>query len=381
MYALRIALWMFYLFPIDEYKFVFVAGTKKKLFICNPKYIFEYLYNTYGYKYSYIWCLEDKKILPSKYKKIKTVKFLSFGYVYHVMTAKYIITNGGIEPFFPIRKLQVVVNTWHGGGAYKKSDMNMPLFKSRLWSMRIMKNIRSMMTTYMVSSCEKFSYFFNKDLDISEKKFMNIGMPRNDIFFNDLNLIRRKVMEYLKIDNNSKIVLYAPTFRGDSHNVEEFKHSIDVEKVLVSLKKVYIKNFLFLYRSHNRFLQNKYNVELQDCISVSDYPDMQELLCAADVLITDYSSCMWDFSLTFRPCFIYVPDLTKYNTDRGFYTPIEKWPFPVAETNEQLVYNILNFNEGKYRNDVKQHHLDLGSFERGTATKQFCQILFGNGKI
>jgi CDP-glycerol glycerophosphotransferase len=108
---------------------------------------------------------------------------------------------------------------------------------------------------------------------------------------------------------------------------------------------------------------------------------MQELLCAADVLITDYSSCMWDFSLTFRPCFIFAPDIKKYRDNRGFYTPIEEWPFPVAETNEQLAYNILNFNEEKYRNDVKQHHVNLGSFEKGTATKQFCQILFGNRKI
>jgi CDP-glycerol glycerophosphotransferase (TagB/SpsB family) len=80
-YALRIFLRMLYIFSIDDRKFVFVAGTKEKLFICNPKYIFEYLYNTYRNKYTYIWCLENKKLLPLKYKQIKIVHFLSIRYI------------------------------------------------------------------------------------------------------------------------------------------------------------------------------------------------------------------------------------------------------------------------------------------------------------
>jgi CDP-glycerol glycerophosphotransferase len=85
---------------------------------------------------------------------------------------------------------------------------------------------------------------------------------------------------------------------------------------------------------------------------------------------------MWDFSLMYKPCFIFAPDLKKYLTVQGFYTPIEEWPFPIAETNEQLANNINGFNEDIYIQAVKQHHADLGSYEKGTAAEQFCRILF-----
>jgi CDP-glycerol glycerophosphotransferase len=234
------------------------------------------------------------------------------------------------------------------------------------------------MTTYIISSCERFSCLFSKDIGISKDKFLNIGMPRNDIFFSKLDVERKRkiVRKVLNITDDNKIVLYAPTFRGDIHGVEEFKHSLDSENVLVELKKVFRTDFIFLYRSHHLSHQNINNAELENCISVSDYGDIQELLCAVDVLITDYSSCMWDFSLTYKPCFIYAPDLKKYRDNRGFYTPIEEWPFPAAETNKDLIENIRQFDSQKYINDVNKHHADLGSYETGHATEQLCKILF-----
>ena len=116
-------------------------------------------------------------------------------------------------------------------------------------------------------------------------------------------------------------------------------------------------------------------------INASQYPDIQELLCAADILITDYSSCIWDFSFTFKPCFIYAPDLKKYQDEQGFYTPIEDWPFPLAKTNQQLMENIIVFDDEKYKQAVKKHHADLGSYETGTACEQFCRAVFSiNGQ-
>lgn len=84
-------------------------------------------------------------------------------------------------------------------------------------------------------------------------------------------------------------------------------------------------------------------------IDASNYPDMQELLYAADVLITDYSSSMWDFSLTRRPCFLYATDLNYYDLDRGFYSDIHTWPYPLAESNSALIKNIKQFNNDQYQ--------------------------------
>jgi CDP-glycerol glycerophosphotransferase len=85
---------------------------------------------------------------------------------------------------------------------------------------------------------------------------------------------------------------------------------------------------------------------------------------------------MWDFSFTYRPCFIYAPDLGKYKAEQGFYMPLEDLPFSVAETNEQLAHNVVAFNLERYERAVRQYHTDLGSYETGNAREQFCKMLF-----
>jgi CDP-glycerol glycerophosphotransferase len=104
--------------------------------------------------------------------------------------------------------------------------------------------------------------------------------------------------------------------------------------------------------------------------NATDYPDMQDLLQCADVLLTDYSSCMWDFSLMHKPCFLYARDIAEYRGERDFYTPIESWPFPLASDNDALERVIAEFDETAYGAAVDRHHAELGSAESGTAAQQ-----------
>jgi len=376
-YCLRIVLRLFYIIPVNERIIVF-SSYEGKQYVCNPKYIFEYLYNFYADKYIYIWNLRNKEKLPDNYTNVQTCGYLTLKYLHSMMTAKYIIINYAIEPFLPLRKNQKVIYTWHGGGAYKKID-DVNLFKNRSWSIYIMRDLRSNMIAYAVSSCKKFSDIHCKVWNILQNKILPIGMPRNDIMFSHNNIdIKERVYKYFNIDTNKNIVLYAPTFRGYFRmlNNVDLIYNLDIENILKTLKKKYGKYFLLLYRTH--YYINKNEENRQNIISASDYPDMQELLYTANILITDYSSSMWDFSLTYKPCFIYAPDLKKYQEEQGFYTPIEEWPFPLAETNEHLVENIMQFDEEKYIEAVKKHHADLGSYENGTACEQFYRAVFSN---
>ena len=82
-------------------------------------------------------------------------------------------------------------------------------------------------------------------------------------------------------------------------------------------------------------------------VNVSDYPDMQELLCVADSLITDYSSCIWDYSLLARPCYLYVPDLDEYvNKEQGLFTPIESWYGVICRNNDELCAQMAKADGG-----------------------------------
>jgi CDP-glycerol glycerophosphotransferase len=231
------------------------------------------------------------------------------------------------------------------------------------------------MVNYVISACEKFTVATSRVWIVPLEKFLSIGMPRNDILFNVPDLVIRKVKDHFNLKNNKKIVLYAPTFRGDYRKADTMTFSINISYLQKALKSKFGYDFLVLYRSHI-YDKTKYDTENENVILASEYPDIQELLCAADVLITDYSSSMWDFSLTLKPCFIFAPDLTHYEQAMGFYTPIEDWPFPFAKTNEQLIRNIIKFDNMRYIELVKKHHHDLGSYETGTAAKQFCERVF-----
>ena len=119
---------------------------------------------------------------------------------------------------------------------------------------------------------------------------------------------------------------------------------------------------------------------LEKVVNVTDYPDMQELLCGVDLGITDYSSWMCDFVLTNKPGFLYTSDIEKYVDERGFYYPLESSPFPVAKTNEELYKKILNFDEKKYKKDVKDFLKDKGCCEQGNASKTVVEFILKKNK-
>jgi len=96
---------------------------------------------------------------------------------------------------------------------------------------------------------------------------------------------------------------------------------------------------------------------------------MQELLLAADVLITDFSSAVWDFMLTGRPCFLFALDYDRYIETADVYTPMSEWPFPKARGNAELEENILAFDEKRYAEDCARHYVELGGCETGRAAQ------------
>ena len=326
----------------------------------------------------YVWCLNNNSIELSEYKDVIIVKRETFLWFYHILTAKVIITNRYLRGFLPYRKNQIIINTWHGGGAYKIVGVsNNSDISNRYWSKKTLKNIfpfANKNTRYFISSCEVFSHVMVNSYCVSKEKFLSIGMPRNDIFFVNNNDIIISLKIKLGIPLDHGIVLYSPTYRGyDRLSEYNSVMALDIINLKNALKERFKNEFVCLYRYHYLF-QKK--IQLDDTINVSSYNDMQELLLISDVLITDYSSSIWDFSLTLKPCFLFAPDLDLYlSHDRGFYTPIEQWPFPLAKTNEELCKNIANFNQEEYYARVKKHHEVLGSYEQGTATSQMTKLL------
>ena len=116
-------------------------------------------------------------------------------------------------------------------------------------------------------------------------------------------------------------------------------------------------------------------------LDLTKYDDMQELLLAADVMINDFSSSMWDFMLTGKPSFLYAKDLQHYIETTAVYTPVSEWPFPKSTNNDELEKSILEFDETKYREDCDAHYKHLGGCETGRAAEYVCKYIAKRAKI
>lgn len=373
-YLLQIFLRAFFVFPIKQNR-IFFSTHEGEAYNCNPKYIFEYMYEYWPSAYEYIWCLNNPGLLPPKYK-VRCIKIFSLSYFYYLFTSKVIISNLGREVTFPKRKKQLLINTWHGGGAYKivvndvvKSSHSRSLFRKYIWW-----HLRSNRTDYIISSCQKQVESHKIEFNIDRDKCLNIGTPRNDCFFNynaeKIRNIRLQICEYYHIEPNQLLILYAPTYR---RTLGKMEHTVkfDVPKVCAAIKKRFNREAVLLYRSHT----GAYGIVPSPAVDVSNYLDMQELLLAVDVLITDYSSSIWDYTFTYKPGFLYTPDLEQYTMETNFHTPIDLWPYPYAKTIDELCNEILFYNEESAHKKIDAHHALLGSYEHGNATKKVCDVI------
>jgi len=359
----RTLLRVFYIFKLDERRIMYISYDSLQ-FSCNPKYLYDYL-NTNRTEYKSVWSFVNPKNFNINSIKVKKN---SLKYFYYLLTSKFIITNTYFGTYIPYRKRQVVVNTWHGGGAYKKVAI---ANENSLYN-RFFFKIHNKHISYFISNCEEFTERVLKESFNYRGKILSCGMPRNTIFYNNTGT-RERVENKLNIPKNARIILYAPT--SVSYISKGFK-LLDIAMLLNSLKEKFGVSFIFLYRLHHSEAKIDLFKENQNSINVSYYDDMQELLFVSDVLISDYSSSIWDFSLTHRPIFLFLPDFNLESINKKLYIPINEWPYPVAFTYEKLIKNIDDFDDDIYRTKIDQHQIKLGSYENKDSIKKIENVVF-----
>jgi CDP-glycerol glycerophosphotransferase len=179
--------------------------------------------------------------------------------------------------------------------------------------------------------------------------------------------IKDKVFNILHITGNPKIILYAPTFRNTfNSNV----YNINCKLILDTVAKHTNARWIFLIRMHPNISNESEFIEYNENIfNVTNYDDIQELLIASDMLITDYSSCITEFALMNKPAFVYASDYDQYKNERDFYFDLFSLPFPCATNNDELLDKIINFDTTLYLDSLKEHFLKVGIVKDGNASK------------
>lgn len=368
-FIIRNILKFFWVFPVNNNKIYFQSFGGKKI-ACNPFYIYKYMKENFP-NYTYVWGVRDYSNIIEP--NVKLVKINTINWIIQVLTSKVLITNDDFFPYLPYRNKCIMIDTWHGGGAYKKINKDFEDEKNNYNSYKSLCYM-SKHINYFVSSSEKFTNLMAGARYIDKNKFLPIGMPRNDLFFNneEIRKINISVRKKIGVEENDFIVLFAPTYRGLSKQAS-YENNLNIDCIREVIKEKFNKKVKILFRGHY-LLKNNSKLSNYD-FDVSEYNDMQELLCASDLLITDYSSSMWDYSFLYRPCFLFVPDFDKYNNERGFYSNPDSWGFPICKTNEELCNKIKKFNPITYVNAIKKHHDNLGNYENGYATEQIVKII------
>lgn len=371
-YLTSLFLHIFWIFPVKSSR-IFLLNDLSHTYGGSPKSICEYLVRHTPGRYQIVYSL--KTLDADVPKEVTVVRPRSAQYFYYALTSQVIVTNCGGISYLPVRKTQMVLNTWHGGGAYKKNGLN----AYHGLAYRFETRLNAKKTSYLMASNRIIQEEFQKALLLSEEKILRSGIPRIDLFFTDYGPIRAKVYRHYGIDNKKHIVLYCPTFRSGENALRAFylpkRQEIDVPALLAACKNRFGGEWVLAVRLHPR-LQEQKALYPGSVLDFSAYPDAQELLCAADAVISDYSGLIWDYSFTGKPCFLYADDVEKYRQSPGFYVPIEAWPYPLAGDFKTLLTNITEFDAEKYSRDRLKHYRDVGSYETGTATKTACHMMY-----
>ncbi|MBS4209152.1 CDP-glycerol glycerophosphotransferase family protein [Bacillus sp. FJAT-50079] len=361
-------IYIFNCFPIKKNK-IFLFSYYGSQYGCNPKYITEYILENYPKgKFDIVWAFDN--VNPRKnLSGFRKVKIMTLQYFYELCTSKVIITNFRTTDLFVKRKSQYYIQTWHSSLRLKQIEKDAEAALPPTYVEMAKRDSKK--CDLLLSGCKYSSDIFRRSFWYDGEIFEH-GTPRNDFLLRSNPKIKGKIIKKLNISSDYKVILYAPTFRK---NNDLTVYNLDYSKVVTTLEKKYGGKWVFLIKLHPHLISRSEELVYgNDVINVTSYNDIQELLNISDALITDYSSLMFDYSITKKPCFLYAPDFKDYTSqDRNLYFNLLELPFKTAMNNDELINEIRFFDPGKYAEDIVHFFKKVGSFEDGTASEMLVE--------
>ncbi len=339
----------------------------------NPKYIVDELLADSRVTLDIVWLVNDMdEAVPEGVRK---VKYNSVRAIYEYATARIWIDNikNTIKPHK--KSNQYYLQTWHGGIGLKKVERQIEDQLSPRYVNMAKKDAAQ--TDLMLSdsnwTTDIFHNWFWYDGSIAE-----VGFPRNDVLVNKPQEIITKVYQHFSLKKEQKIVLYAPTFRSKG---DLAPYTFDYAKVLNLLQDRFGAQYVFFLRLHplvklspqTSIARKIDNVQI---FNTNSYNDVQELLLAADVIITDFSSLMFDAMIAEKKVMLFASDFDEYiASQRSILFNLEELPFPISKNITELYQQINSFNCEQYFAELDQFRDQLGLKEEENAAKKVREII------
>jgi CDP-glycerol glycerophosphotransferase (TagB/SpsB family) len=312
-----------------------------------------------------------------KNKKIKELNLIEMiKYVNLISTSKIIL----LDDFYPnihnfkLKKEVNVIQLWHAVGAFKTFGF------SRLGKVggTIQKSPNHRNYNYAIVSSEEIKRFYGEGFGISDEKVLSTGIPRTDIFFNEeyRKKIRKQLYTEYPLLKEKKVILFAPTFRGDGKEDAFYPtERFDIEKLFDSVEND--QDYLLIIK-HHPFVKEKTKIpkKYKDMVlDLSEESEINNLLFITDLLITDYSSVIFEASILDIPMIFYSYDLEEYIKNRDFYYDYNafvpgKIVFKIEKISEAINNNDYDrFKVSKFKNKF------FNDFD-GKSSKRVVNLLY-----
>jgi CDP-glycerol glycerophosphotransferase (TagB/SpsB family) len=355
----------FRIFPVKPDKVIFWSKNLK--FKGNTKALF--LYWCRQQKCEAIWLMDRKKFdsedSPPDCKNIKIVFLNSLSVFYHLATAKFWIreievASPGIQP----SRETIVIQLWHAAGAFKKFGLDI---KGRSPDLKRYRLKDAKRWDMLLCSSTKVAPIYQKAFALDQEKIFVSGLPRNDFLFNCMQK-KKEIRKQFGIPSNVRLVLYAPTFRDKNSGIDLFND------IICHLEASLPDEYMLGVRMHPAVAGK---MEFDDDICNLSFYDTEPVLSICDMLITDYSSIIFDFALLERPMLFYAPDLEDYEKDRGFYFDYSSFiPGPLCMTKQSLVEEIVNYDYQKWADIIQAFSMDFHpDFDGKNSRRVFERIM------
>ena len=295
-------------------------------------------------------------------------------------TAKYVFVDDAslILSSIPLRKETVAINLWHACGAFKKFGRSTAELKFGSSAATLDKYPNYGNLTHVTVSSPEVIWAYEEAMHLPKGIVKATGVSRTDQFYDKefVESRKQKLYEIMPEAKDKKVILYAPTFRGhvatasspDRIDFERFCRELGNEYVIVCKHHPFVKNPPIIPEELQHFARD-----------LTKYLSIEDLLCCADICISDYSSLVFEYSLFEKPMIFYAYDYDNYCDWRGFYYDYSEFtPGPVVQTEDELLNSIKNIDTqfGKQKViDFKEKF--MGSCD-GHATERIIALMKEN---
>lgn len=365
---LTLILKMLRVIPIKKNKIVFSSFSARS-YSDNPKYVAEELLRK-NVNIKIIFILRSPKGIAVPKGVIK-VKYNTLRYLYELATAKVWVDNTRKQNFIIKRNRQIYIQTWHGALPFKKIEKDTEKSLDRTY-IETAKN-DSAMIDYMLTDSQ-FGKRICENSFWYKGKVVVTGSPRLDRLINKDDKLKENAISKLCLDRNIKYALYAPTFRD---NGRTDVYNLDFDKINKVFSEKFGGKWKTIVKLHPN-VSDSSRVEGSGSVDASNYDDVIELYAVSRILITDYSSTMFEFALTNKPVFLYTPDVNEYLALRSSYFNIYKLPFSTSKTQSDLVENIRKYSSDDYLKSKSNFFENLHLLEDGKASKRVVEMIQKN---